>query len=94
MAVAAIYLTWAFGAAVICFVICLFEWIHKQGNEKYRSLVFGSFGMSMIVPFSHMIINELVFDNYGDPYEFSSSGVYYVLLSASYIFGLYVFTVR
>jgi hypothetical protein len=48
----------------------------------------------MIVPLSHMIINEMVFDNYGDPYEFSSSLVYYILLAVSYCLGLYIFTVR
>jgi len=57
MAVATIYLTWTFGAALACFAICLFEWIHKAGNEKYRSIVFGSFGFSMAVPLSHLIIN-------------------------------------
>jgi hypothetical protein len=68
MAVAVLYLSWTFAAAVACFVICLFEWIHKQGNEIYRSVVFGSFGFSMAVPLTHMVINEVVFDNYGDPY--------------------------
>ena len=48
----------------------------------------------MAVPLSHMIINEIVFDNYGDPYEFSSSLVYYILLVLSYSLGLYIFTVR
>jgi adiponectin receptor len=94
MAVATIYLTWTFAAALACFVVCLFEWIHKAGNEKYRSVVFGSFGFSMAVPISHLVINEAFFDNYGDPYEFSSAGVYYAILISCYIVGLYVFTVR
>ena len=94
MAVATIYLTWTFAAALACFVVCLFEWIHKPGNEKYRSVVFGSFGFSMAVPISHLVINEAFFDNYGDPYEFSSAGVYYAILISCYIVGLYVFTVR
>jgi hypothetical protein len=94
MAVALLYLSWTFLAAVTCFVICLFEWVHRPGNEKYRSVVFGSFGFSMAVPISHLIINEAWFDNYGDPYKFSSAGVYYALLVSCYIIGLYIFTVR
>lgn len=94
MAVATLYLSWTFAAAVGCFVICLFEWIHRPGNEKYRSVVFGSFAFSMAVPMSHMVANELLFDNHGDPYRFSSAGLYYALLISCYICGLYVFTVR
>lgn len=94
MAVALLYLSWTFLAAVACFVICLFEWVHRPGNEKYRSVVFGSFGFSMAVPLSHLVINEVWFDNYGDPYKFSSAGVYYGLLISCYIIGLYIFTVR
>ncbi len=94
MAVALLYLSWTFLAALACFVICLFEWIHRPGNEKYRSVVFGSFGFSMAVPLSHLVLNEVWLDNYGDPYKFSSAGVYYALLIACYISGLYIFTVR
>lgn len=94
MAVALIYIAWAFAAAVGCFVICLFEWIHKLENAKYRSVLFGTFGASMVIPLAHIAVNELVFGNYGDPYEFSSSFGYYSLLLSSYGAGLYIFTVR
>jgi len=94
MAVATIYLTISISAAVICFVVCLFEWIHKLGNEKYRSLLFGTFGMSMFIPLSHLVINDVMYNNYGDPFSFTSSITYYVLLASSYMLGLYIFTVR
>lgn len=77
-----------------CFVISLFEWIHKLENAKYRSVLFGGFGTLMVIPLAHIAINELVFGNYGDPYEFSSSFGYYSLLLSSYGVGWYVFTVR
>jgi uncharacterized membrane protein len=56
-AVAEIYLTCSVVAAVLCFFISLFEWIHKKGNEKYRSMVFGTFGMLMFIPLTHLAIN-------------------------------------
>jgi adiponectin receptor len=94
MAVATIYLTFSVTAGIVCFLVCLFEWIHKLGNEKYRSLLFGTFGLSMLVPLSHLVINDVVYNNYGDPFSFTSSITYYVLLAFSYMLGLYIYTVR
>ena len=94
MAAATIYLTFTISAAVLCFIICLFEWIHRIGNEIYRSVVFGVFGTSMLVPLAHLVINEVVYNNHGDPFKFSTSLPYYVLLTISYGSGLYIFTVK
>ena len=93
-AVAEIYLTLSVAAAVFCFVFSLFEFIHKKENMKYRAILFGSFGLSMIIPLSHLVVNELVFDNFGDPFRFSSSYVYYIGLTASYCIGLYIFAIK
>ena len=57
MDVALIYIAFAFTSAVGCFVICLFEWIHKLENAKYRSLLFGGFGTIMVIPLCHIAIN-------------------------------------
>jgi adiponectin receptor len=94
LAVATLYLTLILITATFCFVVCLFEWIHRPGHEKYKAFLFGGFGVSMIIPISHMLINEIIYDNYGDPFEFSTSLPYYLLLGASYLTGLYVYTVR
>lgn len=48
----------------------------------------------MFIPIFHLVINEFVFDNYGDPYKFSSSYPYYIFGISSYILGLYIFTVK
>ena len=56
-AVAEIYLTCSVTAAVICFVISLFEFIHRKENMKYRAVVFGAFGFSMTVPLTHLVVN-------------------------------------
>jgi len=57
-------------------------------------MLFGGFGLSNFIPIAHLLINELVFNNYGDPYEFSPSLPYMLLLGASYLTGLYVYAVR
>ena len=57
MDVALIYIAFAFTSAVGCFIICLFEWIHKLKNAKYRSLLFGGFGTIMVIPLCHIAIN-------------------------------------
>jgi adiponectin receptor len=56
--------------------------------------MFGGYGVSLLVPISHLVINELIYDNYGDPYQFSISLPYYFLLGVCYLGGLYVYTVR
>jgi adiponectin receptor len=89
--VAIIYLTCTIIFAIVCFVICLFEWIHRPEHKKYKGWLYATFGGSLSIPLSHILINELIFDNYGDPFEFSSSFVYYVLLAASYFIGLYIY---
>ncbi len=92
--VAIFYLTITLLIATVCFVVCLFQWIHKPGHEKYKGLMYGGFGSSLGVPLLHMIINEHFYQNYGDSFEFLSSMPYYLLLGASYLGGLYVYVVR
>jgi adiponectin receptor len=94
IAVAIVYLSISFVIAVFCFIVCLFEWIHRPGHEKYKAFLFGGYGVSMMIPISHLIINEVIYDNYGDPYIFSVSLPYYLLLGVSYLSGLYIYTVR
>ena len=94
LAVATIYLALALLVAIFCTVVCLFEWIHRPGHEKYKAFMFGGYGLSMMIPLSHCLINEIVYDNYGDPFQFSGSFPYYILLGVSYLSGLYIYTVR
>lgn len=94
IAVATIYLSVSLLIATFCFIVCLFEWIHKPGNEKYKAFLFAGFGLTNLVPISHLIINEVIYDNYGDSYQFLPSLPYLILLGASYLGGLYVYTVR
>ena len=56
--------------------------------------MFAGFGCSLTVPVSHMMINELFYGNYGDPFEFSTSLPYIILLGASYLGGVYIYVVR
>lgn len=93
-AVAEIYLTSIVVAAVTCFVITLFEFIHRKENIIYRSVVFGTFGLLMAIPLTHLVVNEFLFDNFGDPFRFSSSYEYYIGLIIAYCSGLYIFSVK
>ena len=54
-------------------------------------MLYATFGLSLTIPLGHLLINELLYDNYGDPFQFSTSAPYYLLLGASYLFGLYVY---
>lgn len=79
--------------ATAVFIICLFEWIHKEGNKIYKALLFGGFGVFLIVPTSHMLINEYI-GNWGDNFTLVHCVPWIVCVGASYLFGLYVYTVQ
>ena len=56
--------------------------------------MYGGFGISLSIPISHLVVNEIIFLNYGDPYQFTPSLPYYISLGVSYLFGLYVYVAR
>ena len=91
---ALVYLSLAILLAIICFIVCLFEWIHKPSHEKYKAFLFGGFGISVSIPCFHMLINEFLYDNYGDSFKFGPAFPYLILTGASYLGGLYIYTVR
>ena len=91
---ALIYLGLAIILATICFIVCLFEWIHQPIHEKHKAFLFAGFGISVFIPCTHMMINEFLYDNYGDNFKFGPALPYLILLGASYLGGLYVYTVR
>ncbi len=68
IAVAIFYLSISIVIATACFIVCLFEWIHRAENTKYKAFLFGGYGLTMLVPLSHLMINDLVYDNYGDTF--------------------------
>lgn len=41
-----------------------------------------------------MVINELLFNNYGDPFIFTPSVPYVAILAASYLGGVYIYVIR
>lgn len=92
--VALVYLIAILGVAIFCFTVCLFEWIHLPGHEHWKGGLFAGFGISLTIPCGHMVINEVFFGNYGDPFIFSSSVPYIALLGASYLGGVYIYVVR
>ena len=54
----------------------------------------GGLGMSALIPIIHMVINEAIFDNFGDPFTIKTSLPFYSLMVGVYVLGLYVYTVR
>ena len=62
---AVFYLSLIAVIATAVFITSLFEWIHTEGNKIYKALLFGGFGVFLIVPVSHMLINEYL-GNWGD----------------------------
>ena len=92
--VAIVYLTVTILIGIFCFTVCIFEWIHRPGHAKYKGMMFAGFGCSLGIPVAHMVINEVFFGNYGDPFEFSNAVPYVILLGASYLGGVYVYVAR
>lgn len=92
--VAILYLTCTILFALLCFLICLFEWIHRPQNKKYKGLLYATFGGSLTIPMCHLLLNELIYGNYGDSFEFSSATPYYLLLGVCYLVGLYIYVAQ
>ena len=92
--VAIFYLIAILMVASFCFTVCLFEWIHRPGHEGYKGWLFAGFGISLLIPCGHMVINEVFFGNYGDPFLFSTAVPYIALLGASYLGGVYIYVQR
>ena len=75
----------------LLFVILLQNWIHKSKNKKYKPILFGLFGLTYLIPYSHFMLSEIFFDNFGDPFKFSHSNFWWFMSSFSFLFGLYIF---
>ena len=92
--VAIFYLVIICSGALCLFFISFFEWIHQPQRANLKAALYGGFGLSLSIPLAHITINEVVYNNYGDSFQLTTSIPYYILLGASYLFGLYVYTVR
>ena len=75
-------------------MVTLFDFLHRPENFTLKSLAYGGFGVSLVIPLSHAFINEYFYHNYGDSFTMASSIPEYLLVGSSYLFGLYVYTVR
>lgn len=53
------------------FVILLFDWVHEPKHGNMKGLLFGGFGVSTSIPLVHILINQMLFDNYGDKFDFA-----------------------
>ena len=54
-------------------------------------MMFAGFGTSLVIPICHMLVNDMFYENYGDPFSFADSLPYLVLLGASYLGGVYIY---
>jgi adiponectin receptor len=88
------YLSVTILIAIVCFVACLTEWIHRPGHKAYKGMMYAGFGVSLLIPLGHMVINEVFFDNFGDPFAFTTAVPYIALLGASYLGGVYIYVIR
>jgi len=89
--IATIYLTVMIAFGILLFVVLLQNWIHKSKNKKYKPIMFAIFGLTYMVPYSHFMISEIFFDNFGDQFKFSHSNFWWFASSFSFLFGLYIF---
>lgn len=79
--------------AVTLFTVSVFEWIHRDENRKIKALLFAGFGMFLLVPAMHMVLNEYVFGT-EDKFSFVTSLPFVLGVAASYLSGLYTYTVQ
>ena len=91
---AAFYLLSISVVALVLFALTLMDFFNKPENENIKSMAFAGFAISLLIPLTHMLINEKLFNNYGDPFTSDTSLGYYVLLSFSYAFGLAIYLAR
>jgi adiponectin receptor len=87
------YLTLLAIMATALFVLCLFEWIHRDENKTYKAIFFGGLGLFIAVPNIHVLINEYT-GNAGDTFTLVHCVPMGVCVGVSYLFGLYVYTVQ
>lgn len=88
------YLIFILSIGSTLFVITLFDFLHRPENFTLKSLAYGGFGVSLVIPLTHAFINEYFYHNYGDSFSMLNSVLEYLLTGLSYLFGLYVYTVR
>lgn len=55
----------------LLFLVLLQDWIHEKKNQKYKPIMFCLFGLTYIVPYTHFMLAEILFDNFGDTFKFS-----------------------
>ena len=91
---AIIYITTIGVACLTVFFISLKDFIHTAQYFILKSVMYGSLGIFAAVPIIHLAINEVLFDNFGDPYRTSGSLVYYLLMGACYLGGLTIYALR
>ncbi len=88
---ATIYLTVMIVFGTLLFITLLQNWIHKNTNKKYKPILFCIFGLTYLIPYSHFMISEIFFDNFGDSFKFSHSNFWWCMSSSSFLFGLFIF---
>lgn len=76
------------------FAFSLTEWFKKPEYFVFKSICYGGFAFFLTIPITHLIINEMLFNNYGDKFSFIPSAIWYVSGAIAYIMGLLVFTMR
>lgn len=89
-----IYLAVIIVTGFTIFIILLCDWIHQPNHRKYKKYLFGGFGVSLIVPMMHALINEKLYGNFDDKFRFSGHVGYFLLLGACYLLGLLIYSVK
>ena len=94
MQTAYIYMGMTAMISISLFVLCLTDWFNQPENWGKRVFSFVALGAFIFVPFGHIITNEVVFDNFGDPFRFTSSAPYFLLGFACFAVGAALFMTR
>jgi len=75
------------------FMITILIKLRKEKFLLLRSFMYGGVGIFEILPGIHLLYNEF-FNKIHDNFSISSSLIYYFLLGACYLTGLFIQTVR
>jgi adiponectin receptor len=92
--VAYFYMTIIMLIATTLFVLSLTDWFKKPENFVLKSICYGGFAFFLLIPISHLVINEIFFHNYGGDFSFLPSMQWYILGALCNLIGLIAFTKR
>jgi hypothetical protein len=72
---------------IASFITSLSDWITKKENLIYRAIIYSFSAVVSSIGLVHMIVIEMIYNNYGDKYRIAPSLYFYIPTLLSYLIG-------